>query len=138
MDPTLIATATVAALGPAWPFIKTALTGASEKFGELAADATAKLGLNVYRMLVPAIEKRPALREALSDAAANPSNVDTLGALRIQIRKAVEVDSILHSELLKLVGDRSVETANASGVGAIAITGGVSQSSLSTNVLKNE
>lgn len=87
--------------------------------GEQAAEAAgAELGGRgwehakaLWHRLRPAVEARPAAREAVNDVAEAPENEDALAALRLQLKKLLAADDALAHDLAALW--RKAEQAGA-------------------------
>jgi hypothetical protein len=93
---------------------------------DAAADATVSLGRRLLRRLLGRPESRAAIQTAVTDVAERPDEEDYAAALRVQIRKALEADPQLASDVSGMLtgagvsivasGDRAVAAQDISGI----------------------
>lgn len=122
-------------LAPALPFLLKAAEGASESLGTKIGEAAASRASRIWHWLRPKTEQNPALLEAASRAAAAPRDEAALANLRSELSNLLSAQPHLVQELSTIIAPMTqANTASASGTGAIAVGGSVSDSSLSTNV----
>ncbi|MFI5883705.1 hypothetical protein [Streptomyces sp. NPDC051554] len=88
---------------------------------DAAADATASLGQRILRAVWHRRDDqgRAALETAVREAAAEPDDVDALGALRQQLKRALREDAELVREVAGLLPAAGGVTVNVSGTRAI-------------------
>lgn len=116
MDVTALAAAAVSVLAPYFT------EAAAKKAGELVPEGAGRL----YRWLKDKLVGHHA-NEALEDARTQPQDTDLQGALRVQLRKALESEPRLAEELAALMGEISpeprggVQAQSVSGDGATGI-----------------
>lgn len=84
-----------------------------------AADATVGLGRRMLQRIFGTQAEGQELPESLSDFAADPQDGDALGALRLQIRKALDTDPQLTTEVRAMLDSANV-TVTASGNRSVA------------------
>ncbi|MBD2255465.1 hypothetical protein [Nostoc parmelioides] len=111
-----------------------------EKFG---GDAWEK-AKSLWAKLSPKVEAKAAAIEAASDVAKDPEDKDALAALRLQLKKLLNEDSTLASEIVHLFEEAkqtgSVSNVIASGERAVALGSNASGNTISTgdNVTHNQ
>lgn len=115
-DVAFVATAVV-------PFVTAAVSAYGSaifsRIEEVAANATIDVGGQVLRRLLRRNESEGALKAAVQDLTADPTDEDRVANLRLQIRKILESDKTLAAELVGMVRATGV-TITASGDGAVA------------------
>src|SRR5829696_1658646 len=99
MDLKLLADALVITLAPALPYLVSGGTELVKKAGETLKEEGLELAKKLWARLRPKVEEKPAAIEAVQDVAKAPEDDDAKGALRLQIRKLLEEDASLASEL---------------------------------------
>ncbi len=70
-----------------------------------AADATVGLGRRLLQRVFGQREEHEPLPEPLALLAADPDDTDALGALRLAIRRALETDAAMLSEVRSMLAD---------------------------------
>ena len=80
--------------------------------GEAGKEAAKKAGGALWDKLGDLLRRKPKTKEALDDLGGAPDDPDALGALRLQIRKAIEDDPAFGNELEGLL-DEMKETEPA-------------------------
>jgi hypothetical protein len=137
MDVTMLANKLVEVLAPFLPtllrFSKESAAMVRRQFGAEAWDYAEAL----WDRLGASIMDQPAALEAARDAAAAPDDGDARAALRVQIRKLMEADQTLSSELRSLLDERpggvdASVTVTSSGDRSIAVGGDAKGSHLMT------
>jgi hypothetical protein len=91
----------------------------SEKLGGVAPELIKQIWVRLRR----AIADRPAAQEAVQDLAAAPDDEDFHAALRVQLKKLLQVDESLAKNIAELMQEARQSTANQAqqeGDGAIA------------------
>jgi hypothetical protein len=81
------------------------------------------------------VEEKPAAQEAAEEVAARPDDDDALAALRLQLRKLLEEDQQLASDLTRIWEEAqaaNVVHVTASGERSVAVGGDVSGSTIIT------
>lgn len=78
----------------------TLLVGFLTSAGEAAAK---KAGEELFARLKARLDKNQAAKEALTDLAKKPKDLDTQAQMRVQLKKAVEADASLVQELLQII-----------------------------------
>jgi hypothetical protein len=86
---------------------------------DAAADATVGMGRRLLRRLLGRTESRAAIKTAVIDVADHPDDEDFAAALRVQMRKALEADPELASEVSGMLTNAGVSIV-ASGKGSVA------------------
>ncbi|MDJ0734843.1 MAG: CHAT domain-containing protein [Nostocaceae cyanobacterium] len=113
-------------LAPCLPFLlnvgNKAVEGASQKLGE---DVWRKATV-VWSKLQPKVEAKAAALEAAKDVANEPEDEDAIAALRLQLKKLLNSDSTLASEIARVFESEkqttsSISNVTASGERAIAL-----------------
>ena len=135
MDLITLAQHSVDHLAPGLPFLLDTGHGAAKKVGEAAMGGILELAGRLWASIRSKAEStQPALLEAAKDVADAPDDPDARGALRLQLRKLLEAQPALQSEIRDILGSVAIQqnTATASGSGAIAVGGSVSGSSFTT------
>jgi hypothetical protein len=126
---------TISTLAPALPFLLKGAEGASEAIGKKIGEAAMSKAKMIWQWLKPKAEERPALLKAAKDIAAVPTDGKALTDLRDELTSLLASQPNLAAELHTMItATTQANTASASGAGAIAIGGSVSDSSLRTNV----
>ena len=114
-DPNEIARQVAPFLAPFLPYLLKAGEKAAEEAGRKLGAAAWEQAQALWARLRPKVEARPALKEAVADAAANPRDEDALAALRLQLRKLLEEDPALQEEVLRLMQSEVVQRVLAEG-----------------------
>lgn len=116
------------------PFLPRLLGKAQAVAGEVvdaAATAAWEKAKEIWDRLGPAVEQRPAAKEAADDAASAPDDADVQAALRIQFKKLLADDPALAADVGALVKQGQSAGVIATGRGSVAAgvihaeTGGV-------------
>lgn len=94
LDPVSLSTTAVAVLSP---LLAKAADKAAESVGENVINS-------VFGGLKKLLGGKPKAEEALAELAAQPADVDAQGALRLQLRKAIEADQAFAEELKGWLG----------------------------------
>lgn len=115
MDVTVLAAAAVSVLAP---YFTEAAEAAATKAGEFAPEGAGRL----YRWLKNKLAGHHA-KDALEDARAQPQDTDLQGALRVQLRKALESEPRLAEELAVLLGEISPEPRGGGQVQSVSGNG---------------
>jgi hypothetical protein len=123
-------------LTPCLPFLlnvgNKAVEGASQKLGE---DIWRKATV-VWSKLQPKLEAKPTALEAAKDVANDPEDEDAIASLRLQLKKLLNSDSTLNSEITRLFESEKqttrISNITASGEGAIALGDNASNNTIST------
>jgi len=107
-------------------------TRASQQLEDTGWDLAAKL----WGRLGAKVDARPSAKEAATDVAAQPADVDAQGALRVQLRKLLVDEPRLQQELEALLaasqGSVTTTTVTASGERSVAIGRDVHGSTITT------
>jgi hypothetical protein len=111
-------------------FLAPALPALTSGGGELVKEAGKKLGKDgpgmlkaLWAKLRPKVEEKPAAAEAVQDVAKAPDDTAAKGALQMQLRKILEADSSLATEIAKILetaGPKTSFDAEVYGSGAVA------------------
>ena len=135
MDVSVLVAETVKYLAPALPFLHETSVGAAKKLGEKITEASLERAGKIWQWLRPKAQERPALGEAAQEVAARPVDADAQAALRVQLRKLLEVTPALAEELATLVGRPSAQgsSVSVSGAGAVGIGGNATGNTITTN-----
>ena len=116
------------------PFLPRLLGKVQEVAGEVvdaAATAAWEQAKQIWDRLDPAVEQRPAAKEAAEGVAAAPDDADAQAALRVQLKKMLADDPALATDLGSLVEQGQAAGVIATGSGSVAAgtihaeTGGV-------------
>ena len=91
-----------------------------ERVEGTAADATVNLGLKLLGRLRRAKDSGAAVEEAAADVADNPGDEDFEAALRARLKKAVNNDAELASDVERLLNESGISVV-ASGERAAAV-----------------
>ncbi len=91
---------------------KTAAGKAAEKAGETAGEQSAAVANKIWQRLWPKVEAKEAAKEAAEDVAKDPTDADSVTALRRQLKKILESDAGLAAEVEALL---KAAEANAGG-----------------------
>jgi len=128
MDLKLLADTLTAFLAPAMPYLVSGGEGLIQEAGKKLGEGAPELLKTLWGKLRPKVEEKPAAAEAAQDVAKSPEDADSQAALRVQLRKILEADSSLASEIAKLLeaaGPKTTYKAELHGPGAIAQGGSV-------------
>jgi hypothetical protein len=90
------------------PFLSQLLAGAGEQVQEIggeAVQAVCKHAKKVWDRLRPAVEAKEGAKEAATDVAAQPDDGDLQTALKVQLKKLLEADAAMASDLASLLED---------------------------------
>lgn len=121
MDPITLATTAVGFLSP---YLVKSGEKAAEELGKKLPD----LASRVWNAVTAKFKGKPAAEEAVKDMAARPDDADNQAAFRKELRKLLEADPQLASELERLLtsGQRGGgDIISNTGSGAITTRGGV-------------
>lgn len=88
--------------------VETAAETAGEKIGEQSAAQAGK----IWQRLWPKVKAKAAAKEAAEDVAKDPNDADSVAALRGQLKKILESDQVLATEVAALL---KVAEADAQG-----------------------
>ncbi len=124
----------VSFLAPFLPYLLQMGEQAAEEAGKkLGADAWERAKA-LWGRLRPRVESKPALQEAIQDAAAAPQEEDALAALRQQLKKLLAEDPALAAEIARLWSEAQAAgvTVAARGSRSVAIDGNVTGSVIIT------
>lgn len=116
IDIALIAKDVAAFLVPALPYLIKAGENAVEEVGKRIGGDAMNYAKRLWARLRPKAEARPALQEAISDAAAAPEDEDAQAQLRLQLKKLLADDEQIAKELAEVLAD-----AQKAGVTVMAI-----------------
>lgn len=139
MDFTPLVQQAASLLIPVLPYLIDAGHGVAKKVGEATVETATEAARSLWNWLRSNAEThRPELLEAAQDVAKESNNTDAHAAFRQQLRKMLDAQPSLQEELRKLVqaAESSGNQVTASGAGAVAVGGGVSGSTITTNVNK--
>jgi hypothetical protein len=140
MDVTLLAKDAVALLAPALPYLAMAGNKAVEEVGKKIGGDAMDYAKALWVKLRPKAEARPALLEAVKDAAAAPKDEDAQGQLRTQLKKLLAEDAGLAGEVEGILGKAKKASLSVivSGDHSIGIGGDVTGSTLIAGDKKDE
>ena len=127
-------------LAPFLPYLlkagEKATEEAGKKLGEKFGGDAWERAKALWMKLSPKVQAKPAAIEAASDVASDPEDKDAIAALRLQLKKLLNEDSTLASEIAHLFEEAketgSVSNVIASGERAVAIGGNASGNTIST------
>lgn len=122
MDPATL----TAFLAPLLPALLSIGSRVAQETVEAVGEDTVGLGRRIWDKLRGKVESKPAATEAVNDVAEHPDDEDYQAALRVQLRKLLEEDPQLATELRQLWEEGEASgavnvTVTASGAGAVAI-----------------
>lgn len=123
MDLKVLADAVTMFLAPALPFLVAGGEEAVRRAGKKVGEEGLEMAKKLWEKLRPKVETSPMAKGAAEEVATAPEDADARATLRLQIRKLLEADSDLASELAGLVeaaGGRGSQHAVVYGSGAIA------------------
>jgi hypothetical protein len=86
-------------------------TAALTRDPDESADAQVELGRELLQTLYWRANNVPQLEGAVDDLATMPGDRDAIGALRLQIRKALAADNVLRDEMAKVLGGQQTKDA---------------------------
>ena len=140
MDIALLAKDAVALLVPALPYLVTAGNEAVKEAGKKIGGEALDYAKTLWAKLRPKAEAKPALLEAINDAAAAPKDEDAQAQLRVQLKKLLADDTELASELENILSKakKAGVSVIVSGDHSIGIGGNVSGSTLIAGDKKDE
>ncbi len=133
-DPSQLIPQLVSFLAPFLPYLLKVGEQAAEEAGKrLGADAWERAKA-LWGKLRPKVESKPALQEAIQDAAAAPQDEDALAALRQQLKKLLAEDQTLAAEIARLWSEAGAAgvTVTARGSRSVAVGGNVTGSVIVT------
>ena len=103
MDPATL----TAFIAPFLPFLlnlgKKAAETLTERGSQQFGDAAWQKAQRAWKLLSPKVEAKEAAKEVAVDVATNPEDEDSLAALRLQMRKILEKDESLATEIAQLL-----------------------------------
>jgi hypothetical protein len=103
-----------------------AAESAGEEIGQAVGQGSWSLAKRIWSKLRPGLEARAGGLEAAKEAAETPEDADANAALRQAIKKVLEHDPSLASELEGLMEEATaLQVVSASGEGAVGIGGDV-------------
>jgi hypothetical protein len=103
-----------------------AAESAGEEIGQAVGQGSWNLAKRVWSKLRPGLEARPGGLGAAEEASETPEDADATAALRQAIKKVLEHDDGLASEMEGLMEEaKALEIVYASGEGAVSIGGDV-------------
>lgn len=114
--------ALVAALAPFLPYLLRAGERAGQEVAEALGGAAGDLAKSLWAKLRPGVESRPAAREAVADAAAQPEDERVRHALELQLEKVLRDDPALAEELGRMLQDAERRGIVVTG-GGVVVTG---------------
>jgi len=123
MDPKELADALTIMLAPALPFLVTGGQEVVREAGKKLGEEGLELAKKLWGKLRPKVEASPRAQGAAEVVAEAPDEEDARAGLRLQLRKILEADPALASELAALLdaaGARPTYQATVQGSGAIA------------------
>jgi hypothetical protein len=135
MDPGELARALSEALRPALPLLLTAGNTMSEMVAGRALTALERWAANAWQRLRHGpTPETTAVEVAARDVVQRPDDLDAVAALRVQLRKLLEADPDLATELSGLVeeGRRTGVLTVAAGARSVAVGGDVADSVIVT------
>jgi hypothetical protein len=116
------------------PYLRQLLEPVAEEAGKRLNETAWKHAKALWGRLRPAVESKPAVKEAVEDVARTPEDEDALAALRHHLRKLLEQDQDLARDLGRLweqaEADNVTVTVTASGERSVAVGGDVSGSTI--------
>ena len=118
--------ALTALLSPFLPYLLKGGEKAAEEAGKRLGGDSWDWLKQIWDKLQPKVEEKPALKEVVADVATNPQDDDYRAALRGQLKKLLEQDSVLARELTQLLQQKP-QTIGSS-IGNIIAGGDVSVS----------
>jgi hypothetical protein len=123
----------VAWLTPTLPYIISGSEEAVKSFGEKLGEGAFEKAKDLYHLLRPSIDSRPAAKEAVIDASTAPNDKVVLSALEMQLRKMLTDDPELASRVSSFVDSNSATGNMIVAYGARSIAAGsISNSTLIT------
>lgn len=133
MDVQSLAQQIVPFLAPFLPYLMKMGEKAAEEAGKKMGEGAWETARALWAKLRPKVEARPAAQEAAADVARNPQDADAQAALRLQLRKLLDQDPALATEVAALLQQATGgNIAIASGDRSVAIGGYVSGSTITT------
>ena len=131
MDIALLAQSATNLLMPVLPYLLKPADHAAEEVAKRFGGAAWETAASLWAKLRPAADDKPALREAVEDAAAAPDDADAAAALRIQLKKLLTDQALAReiAEILERGASGAAVTASGRGV---AIGSSVSGSTIVT------
>jgi hypothetical protein len=121
MDLKVLADAVTMFLAPALPFLVSGGEEAVRRAGKKVGEEGLEMAKKLWEKLRPKVEASPEAQGAAKNVVAEPDEADARAALRLQIRKLLEADPALASELAGLVNAAGgAHHAVVYGSGAIA------------------
>ena len=90
--------------------------------GKLAENMGGEVGNRIVK-LWDAVRAKLAGKDALADFEQSPEDADTQGALRLQLRKALEADPAFKEEVEKLIGELEAKGGRQAITQTATITG---------------
>ena len=133
-DIALVAKEVAAFLIPALPYLVKAGEKAVEEVGKKIGGDAMEYAKRLWARLRPKAEAKPALQEAINDAAAAPEDEDAQAQLRLQLKKLLADDEQLAKDLQAVLTEakQSGVTVIASGDRSVGIGGDVTGSTIIT------
>lgn len=123
MDPKLLADALTNFLVPSLPYLITGSQEAVYRARKIVGEEGVQLAKRLWEKLRTAVAVDPRAQGAAEKAAGAPDDTDARAALRLHLRKLLEADPALASELARMVnaaGREAIYQATVYGSGAVA------------------
>ncbi len=122
------------------PYLLKLSEATGEEASKLIGSDAWEIAKSLWAGLRRKIEAKPSALEAAHDVAATPENTDARAALRLQLKKILDEDETLASELQEILDKaQAVSTVKVSGNRNVTIGGNISGSVIVTgdsNILK--
>jgi len=126
--------AVVSLLAPFLPYLIKAGERSAQKAVDALATEAGKCAKALWMRLLPEVEARPATAEAAADVAADPEDELARGALQLQLRKLLEQNAELRTDVEAMLADAQRSGVLATG-GGVAVGGDVRASEGSIGVI---
>ena len=94
-----------ALLAPALPYLLKSAEHAASQAASAIGEQTWKYAQRLWDKLAPRLGERPGAREAAEDVAADPADEDARQVLAYQLRKLLERDEALATEIETIMAD---------------------------------
>lgn len=120
---------------PFLPSLAKDVNGSSDQ-ADVSADV--KLAADVWQALNPMFESNPIAKAAVDDYVKDPDS-DSLGALKVQVKKALSENSVARETIEKKLSSLKLSvTVTASGERSVAIGGSVGDTQITTGDVTSE
>ena len=103
-------------LAPCLPFLMKIGNKVTEKATQKISENTLNIAKAIWAKLQPKVEEKEAAKEASIDVANNPEDEDYQAALRVQLKKILESNPELATEIKQIIEEKSTGEAGITNI----------------------